>query len=131
MSALQEVTQWFEKGTTKTAATYTYGPFNAEDLNSCQFFLKYTGAVNTTVNIRVSPADAYGFTISPDGYDVFSDSALYEESTVLASGDNSAEGFFNPATAMDRPFKSFYISFVVAAQITGCYFAICRAGVGS
>lgn len=122
MSLLHSQTSWFIKGDDKTAATYTFGPFNFDVLNACQFYLKYTGAVNTTVNVLVSPCEAFGRDV---GEDPFANAALYKSYEALAAGANAAQGFFDPPTVMDRPFKSAKVQIVVAGSITGVWFGLC------
>jgi hypothetical protein len=124
MSLIQTVTQWFKKGIDVSDRTYTSAWYNSEILNGGQFFLKYTGAVNVAVELHISPADAQGHQgIDPaDCYDVV---------VGVASANNSALGFFNPATpsSFDRPFKSFRVKMTTASNITTCYFCACANGV--
>lgn len=130
MSVLMGQTQFFIKGELKTAATYTFGPFNAEVLNGAQWFLKYTNAQNTTVNILLSPYEARGKDYPPAlGTDPFADANAYESVEELASGNNSAAGWFDPTTDMDRPFKSFKVQLVVAGTIANCHFGLCSNAV--
>jgi len=128
MSTILNVTKWFIKRADKSAATYTFGPFNVEDLNGSQFFLKYTNAVNTTVNVRASLFEANGR--DNDGVDPFAHANNYETLAALTIGDNSAEGFFDPPAVFDRPFKSFEVDIIVAGTIADCVFGLGCNGVG-
>ena len=125
MGAFHNVTHWIYKGAAVLTADspITTEWWNAEDLNGCQFFLKYTGASNVTIDVQVSPADAYSRRgVSP--------ADAYEEFEALASGANGTEGFFDPPSAMDRPFASYRFVITLDADITACNFALCRHGVG-
>jgi len=128
MSLIQNVTLWlYTKETVAAGAPVLTTPWrNAEILNAGQLFLKYTGAVNTTVVIELSPADARG-----TDYDLVAPGDAYHSITALASGTNGAQGFFSPATPtpFDRPFKSWRLKFTVASQITDCVLALCSNGV--
>jgi hypothetical protein len=119
------MTQFFIKAESKTAATYTFGPFNIEMLNGAQWFLKYTNAQNTTVNVLLSPYEAHGRDYPTPGTDPFTDANAYETVEQLASGNNSAAGWFDPTTDLDRPVKSFKVQLVVAGTIANCHFAVC------
>ena len=126
MSLIRNATQWFSKGGDLTAAggPYVFGWYNAEVLNAAQFFLKYTGAQSTTVDVKVSPAEAHGRDVDP------SEANANDDIEALASGDHSAEGFFDPPSQMDRPFQSFEVTLTVAADITDVYFGLCTNGAG-
>lgn len=126
MGLIQTVTQWFYKKETVAAGSpvLTTSWYNAEILNGAQFFLKYTGAVNTTVVLELSPAEA-------NGRDSVAPADAFHSITALSSGNNGAQGFFWPATpsAFDRPFKSWRLKFTAASQITNCVLALCGNGV--
>lgn len=126
MSLIQNITHWFYTKETVSAGSpvLTTDWYNAEIFNGGQFFLTYDGAVNTTVEIDLSPAEA-------NGHGLVAPADAFETIEALASGDNGSEGFFNPATPspFDRPFKSWRVKFTAAAEITNCVFGLCSNGV--
>lgn len=130
MGSLIAIIQKFVKGAQLTAATYTYGPYNAEDLNGAQWFLKYTNGVNTTVNCRFSNYEAHGRDYPGTAAELWADANAYDEVEQLAVGDNSGEGFFDPTTEADRPFKSFEVDLIVAATAANVHFSLGRHGAG-
>lgn len=130
MSTIQAVIHKFIKGATKAAATYTFGPFNAEDLNGCQWFLKYTNAVNTTVNCIFSNYEAHGRDYPGTAAELWADANAIESVEQLAVGNNSAAGFFAPTAEADRPFKSFKVEIIVAAEAANVHFSLGRHGAG-
>lgn len=125
MSVIHNITQWIHKKVALLTASspFTSSWYNAETLNGSQMFLTYTGAANVTVDIRLSPADAFGRRgIDPDD--------AYEEFEALASGANGSEGFFDPPEAVDRPFKSYQVVLTTDANITDVLLGICQHGTG-
>jgi len=125
MGAFHNVTHWFYKGEPVLVADspITTEWYNAEDLNGCQFFLSYPDVANVKIDVQVSPADAYG----RRGVDP---ADAYEEFVALASGANNDAGFFDPPTAMDRPFASYRFVITLDDDVTVCFFGLCRHGVG-
>ena len=125
MSVIHNITQWIHKKAALLTASspFTSAWYNAETLNGSQMFLTYTGAANVTVDIRLSPADAFGRRgVDPDD--------AYEEFEALASGANGSEGFFDPPEAVDRPFKAYQVVLTTDANITDVLLGICQHGTG-
>ena len=125
MSVIHNITQWIHKNVPLLTANspFTSGWYNAESLNGAQLFLQYTGAANVKIDIRLSPAEAHSRSgVDPDDF--------YEEFVALASGANGAEGFFDPPTAVDRPFQSYQIVTTTDANITAVALGVCQHGAG-
>lgn len=125
MSLIMNKTLWFAKGA-QTDDDIETGWYNVEVLNGCQFFIRYeNGAVDCEAIIFLSPADAHGRDgiTDDDRYDYAS-----KEYELLASGDHSELGFFDPPAVMDRPFKSFKIEFAPDDDLGRLWFCLCPNG---
>ena len=135
MSLLQGSTLWFKKNEAVGAETITTPWYNAEALNAFQSFLKYTGAVNTTLYLDLSPADARGVAATgttPAEFGGVAPASAMETLTVLSTANNSAAGFCVPTAGgpQDFPFKSYRYRLVSAGSITAVYFCVVRNILG-
>ena len=130
MSLLQGSPLWIKKNEAVGAETITMPWYNAEALNGFQSFLKYTGAVNTTLYLDISPADARG--VDAGDFGGVAPASAMETLTVLTTAYNSAAGFCTPTAGgpQDFPFKSYRYRHVSAGSITACYFCVVRNVLG-
>lgn len=130
MSVIHAVIHKFVKGTSLDGDDYTFGPYNAEDLNGAQWFLKYTNAEDTTVLLALSNYEAHARDYPGTEAELWADLNAIDVVEQLAAGDNSGAGFFDPTTQVDRPFKSFMVLLSVDDTIANVHFSFGRHGTG-